>query len=318
MNGQDKTATVFGGQGFIGRYLVHRLARAGVSVRVASRHPSQATFLKTAGAVGQIVPVAVDIGDDESVAAAVAGADWVINLIGILYESGRWSFQLVHAEAPGRIAAAARGTGAERLVQISAIGADVEADAAYARTKGMGEQAVRAAFPTATILRPSIVFGPEDNFFNMFAGMAMLSPVLPLIGGGETRFQPVYVADVADAIMAALKDPETAGKTYELGGPKVYTFKELMKLLLGEIRRKRLLLPVPWGVARLQGAVLERLPKPLLTRDQVRLLQSDNVVGEDALTILDLGVSPRAVEVILPTYIGRFRPGGRFSQSKTA
>jgi len=318
MSWQDKTATVFGGHGFIGRYLVHRLARAGASVRVASRHPSQATFLKTAGAVGQIVPVAVDIAEDESVAAAVAGAHIVVNLIGILYESGRWTFDLVHTEAPRRIAAAARAAGTERLVHISAIGADPQSEADYARTKGVGEQAVMEAFPTATLLRPSIVFGPEDNFFNMFAGMAMISPALPLVGGGETRFQPVYVADVADAIMAALEDPETAGKTYELGGPKVYTFKELMKLLVSEIRRKRFLVPIPWGVARLQGAVFERLPKPLLTRDQVRLLHYDNVVGDSALTLQDLGISPRAVEVILPTYMGRFRPGGRFSRSKTA
>lgn len=318
MTDRTSIVTVFGGSGFIGRHLIQRLAKTGAIIRVASRHPSQANFLKTAGVVGQVVPLAADITDDRSVAAAVAGADTVINLIGILYESGRWTFQAVHAEAPGRIARSAREHGVRRLVHLSAIGADTAAPAAYARSKGAGEGAVRDAFPAATILRPSIVFGPEDNFFNLFAGLALISPALPLIGGGKTRFQPVYVGDVADAVMAALANPDAAGKTYELGGPRVYTFREIMEFILREIRRKRVLLPLPWGVARMQAAVLELLPKPMLTRDQVEMLKVDNVVAPGALTLKDLGVSPTAAEVIVPGYLDRFRPGGGYRSAQLA
>ncbi|MBI1207907.1 MAG: sugar nucleotide-binding protein [Azospirillum sp.] len=318
MGFQNKIVTVFGGSGLIGRHLMGRLARTGALIRVASRHPSRAGFLKTAGSVGQIVPVVVDLTDDGSVARAVDGASQVINLVGILYESGRSTFQTVQAEAPGRIARAAKAVGAERLVHISAIGADPGSSAVYARTKAAGELAVRTEFPNATILRPSIVFGPDDNFFNQFAWMAKMAPALPLIGGGHTRFQPVYVGDVADAIMAALREPAAASRTYELGGPRVYTFKELMELLLAEIGRKRLLVPVPWSVAMLKAMVLEKLPHPLLTRDQVELLKTDNVVGRDALGLKDLGVSPTTAELILPTYLSRFRPGGGYSTSQFA
>lgn len=310
--------TVFGGSGFIGRHLIRRLAKTGAMIRVASRHPSRAQFLKPAGNVGQIVPIATDITNDHSVAMAVTGASTVVNLIGVLYESSRWRFDAVHAEAPRRIGMAARLAGVERLVHVSAIGADLNSPAAYARSKAAGEANLRSVFPEATILRPSVLFGPEDNFLNMFGGLALMSPVLPLLGGGQTRFQPVYVGDVADAIIAALAAPDAAGKTYELGGPRVYTFKELLVYLLEQIRRKRLLVPVPFGLARLKASVLELLPSPMLTRDQVELLKKDNVVADNALTLKDLGVAATALEVIAPSYLDRFRPGGRYSRTQTA
>jgi uncharacterized protein YbjT (DUF2867 family) len=314
MSFRYRVATVFGGSGFIGRHLIKRLAKTGTIIRVATRHPSSANFLRTNGAVGQIIPIAVNVNDEASVAAAVRDADIVINLIGILYESGVNTFRGTQGEAPGRIARAAKAAGAQRFVQISAIGADAGSSSEYARSKAAGEQAVLKAFPEATILRPSIVFGPEDNFFNRFAAMARIAPALPLIGGGHTKFQPVYVGDVAEAIMKALENPAAQGKIYELGGPQVYSFKEIMELVLAETRRKRFLVPVPWSVAEFQGKILGKLPKPLLTLDQVELLKRDNVVAPGAATLNDLGVSPTAAEVIIPTYLDRFRVGGRFSQ----
>ncbi len=312
MVGRNRLITVFGGSGFIGRHLVRRLARLDdATICVVSRHPRSAAFLKTAGGVGQVIPVGVDIFSDEQVAAVVAGADIVINLVGILYEQGRWTFQAVHADAAGRIARAAKAAGARRLIQVSAIGADQGSASAYARSKANGEAAVLAAFPEATILRPSIVFGPEDGFFNRFASMARVSPFLPLIGGGHSRFQPVYVGDVADAVMAVLGDPVSRGRTYELGGPKAYSFRDLMVRLLEVIQRPRWLLTIPWALARLQAWFFERLPTPMLTRDQVELLKRDNVVGGGCPGFAELGIVPTALEVILPTYLSRYRPGGR-------
>lgn len=314
----DRVVTVFGGAGFIGRHAVKRMAARGWRVRIATRNPGEALFLKTCGAVGQIVPIFANIRDDASVAAAVDGADAVVNLVGILYESGRQTFDAVHHVAAGRIAKAASAAGAASMVQISAIGASPNARSKYARSKAAGEGAVHAALPGATILRPSIVFGPEDGFFNLFAGLTRMSPILPLIGGGRTRFQPVYVGDVADAVMAALERPDAAGKTYELGGPTVYTFRQLMELLLKTIDRERALVVVPWSVAKLQAAVFGLLPKPLLTLDQLAQLRVDNVVPEGALGLADLGVEPTAAEIILPTYLDRFRVGGRMHQGRAA
>ncbi len=312
-----RIVTVFGGSGFIGRHLVGRLAKQGWVIRIAVRHPSQANFLKPMGDVGQITPIRAPVQEQIAVEAAVDGAEAVINLVGILYERGRQKFTAVHAHGAQAVAEAAQAAGAKTLVQISAIGADTHGEADYARSKGAGEAAVKTAFPEATIIRPSIVFGPEDGFFNRFAEMARFSPVLPLIGGGRTRFQPVYVADVAEAIARCLADPATRGKTYELGGPRVYTFKELMQLLLHEIRRRRLLVPWPFKLADMQAAVLECLPVPPLTRDQVKLLRRDNVVASGALTLADLGIEPTAAEVIVPTYLDRYRPHGRFNQLVT-
>ena len=256
----NRTATVFGGSGFIGRHLIRRLAKDGTVIRVPTRQPENAKFLMTNGAVGQIVPERIDLRDDKAIAGVVAGSDVVINLVGILAESGDARFQAVHSELPARIARAAADAGVKRFVQLSAIGASPGSAAAYARSKASGELAVQRAFPQAVILRPSIVFGPEDNFFNKFACMARLSPALPLIGGGHTRFQPVYVGDVAAAIMAALSNPKAPGNIYELGGPEIYSFRELLQLVLHETRRRRLLLPIPWGLAALQGSILGVLP----------------------------------------------------------
>lgn len=307
-----RTATLFGGGGFLGRHLVQRLARAGWRIKIAQRDPAAAEFLCPLGDVGQIVPLRARLQDRGSIVRAVAGADAVVNLVGILYERGAQSFAAVHVEGARTIAEAAAEAGVERLVQISALAADPQAEAAYARSKGAGEAAVSAAFPEATIVRPSIVIGPEDGFFNRFASMAQLSPVLPLIGGGLTRFQPVYVGDVAAAIGKALEDPSCQGRTYELGGPRTYTFKALMELMLREIGRKRLLLPLPWTIAALQAACLEWLPVPPLTRDQVKLLKRDNVCSPGAEGFAELGLAPSAIEMILPTYLDRYRRGGRF------
>jgi NADH dehydrogenase len=298
--------TVFGGSGFLGRHLVQRLAATGARVTVAVRNPESALFLKPMGDVGQITPVGADVRDGPAVAAAVQGADWVVNLVGVLYETRRQSFSAIHAQGAERIAKAAKAAGAKRLVHVSAIGANRHSSAAYARSKAAGEAAVTAAYPAATILRPSIIFGPEDDFFNRFAAMARVSVALPLFGGGETRFQPVYVGDVAAAVVKALTDEGTAGTTYELGGPRVYSFRQLMTLMLAEIGRKRILLPLPFFVADAMGAVLQSLPLPFgmappLTGDQAKLLRYDNVVSADAPGLADLGIAPTACEIILPT-----------------
>jgi len=304
--------TIFGGSGFLGRHLVRRLAPGGVTIRVAVRDPEAAQFLKPAGDAGQIVPVQANLRDQASVAAAVAGADTVVNLIGILVQSGRQSFAELHAEGAERAARAAAAAGVARYVQVSAIGADAAAPSAYARSKVAGEQAARSAFAAATIVRPSVVFGPEDDFFNRLAALARLLPVLPLYGhgfadAGATRFQPVYVGDVAEALARVLDDPTTAGCTYELGGPKVYSFRELMELVLAQTGRRRLLVPVPFVLGRLQAAFLELLPAPPLTRDQLRSLERDNVVSDTALSLADLAVAPTPVEAVLPSYLARFR-----------
>ena len=307
--------TVFGGSGFIGRYLVQRLARHGWLIRVAVRHPAQALFLKPLGDVGQITPVPASLRHEGSIRAAVAGSDAVVNLVGILYQRGRQGFAEIHAEGARRVAEAARAAGAERLVQMSALGADPSSPSDYARSKAAGEAAAAAAFPGAYIVRPSVVCGPEDNFFNRFAAMARYSPVLPLIGGGRTRFQPVYVGDVADALLRIVEDPTCAGRTYELGGPQVYTFRELMELTLETTCRDRWLIPVPFWLASLQAAFLELLPSPPLTRDQVRLLQRDNVVSPGTPGLAELGIAPTAAEIIIPTYLDIYRRRGGLARA---
>jgi NADH dehydrogenase len=304
-------ATVFGGSGFIGRYVVKRLAAAGHVVRVAVRDPEGALFLKPMGGVGQVVPLRADVTKDAEVQAAVTGVDVVVSLVGILFEKPHRSFSAVQAEAPGRIARASAAAGVRRLVHVSAIGADAGSDAAYARTKAAGEAAVLKTFPAATILRPSIVFGPEDGFFNRFAGMASVLPALPLIGGGHTQFQPVYVGDVADAVMAALARDDAMGRTYELGGPRTYSFKALLQYILEVTGRRRALVNLDWRLAMLQGRLGELLPTPPITRDQVRMLRRDNVVGAGMPGLAELGITPTAVEAIVPGYLARFRRGGR-------
>lgn len=301
---------MLGGSGFIGRYIVKRLAAGADVVAVGCRNAEAAKFLKPMGDVGQVVPLNIAIGNESLLPAFLAGNDALVNCVGILRESGSQTFDLVHHTGPARLARFAREAGVERFVHISAIGADPRSSSAYARTKAAGEQAVRDAFPTVTILRPSVVFGPEDQFFNRFAAMAMISPVLPLIGGGETRFQPVYVGDVADAVVKCLEDPATVGRVYELGGPKVYTFREILELLLSEIHRKRWRIDLPFGLAAFQARLTSMLPNPPLTPDQVELLKSDNIVSSGAMNLASLGIAPTAAEVVLPTYLDRFRRGG--------
>ena len=306
-----------GGSGFIGRYIVKRLAERGEVLTVGGRHAADAKFLKLKGDVGQVGLVNIAIDDHEDVLRAfVEGKDALINCAGILYERGAQKFDVLHHSAPAKLARLAREAGVERLVHISAIGADPRSSSAYGRSKAAGEQAVMDAFPTATILRPSIVFGPEDDFFNRFASMAVMSPFMPLIGGGETRFQPVYVGDVASAAIRVLDDPATAGRTYELGGPRIYTFRQLMELMLGEIKRRRRFIDVPFGIASLQARFLSLLPKPPLTPDQVEMLRRDNVVVAGALDLRTLGIEPTALEAILPTYLDRFRRGGWYDRRR--
>ena len=317
--------TVFGGSGFIGRHLVRRLAAGGAIIRVAVRDVESASFLKPMGNPGQIVPFGSDVTDPGLVAVAVDGAETVINLVGILSEWGRRTFQRLHVDGPANVAAAARAAGVGRLLHMSALGADKASASAYARTKALGEDAVRSAFPEATIFRPSVVFGPEDRFFNTFAEMARFSPFLPVFGApplprlgpgarldvfgrGGPHFQPIYVADVAEAFVRAGQDSSTRGRTYELGGPHVYSFKEIMELVSAETRRPRLMAPVPFWLAGIMAWFLEKWPQPMLTRDQVELLKRDNVVGAGALTLKDMGIEPAPAEAILPTYLARYRP----------
>jgi NADH dehydrogenase len=309
-----RNVTIFGGSGFLGRHLVRQLAQRGWTMRIAVRRPENAGFLKPMGSVGQIVPVAANLRNADSVAAAVAGADAVVNLVGILFEGGRQSFAAIHETGAETVAAAARDAGVKALLHVSALGANTESLSAYARSKARGEATVREIFPEATVFRPAIVIGPEDDFFNRFARLARISPVLPLIGGGTTQFQPVYVGDVAAAISAALVDPKARGRVFEIGGPAVYSFRQLMEMLLETVDRPRLLVPLPFPVARFMAFFLERFPTPMLTRDQLALLKTDNVVGEEAATLADLGITPRPIETVIPAYLSHFRqqiPVGR-------
>jgi NADH dehydrogenase len=303
--------TVLGASGFIGRSIVKRLAAQGAVIAAVSRHASAARYLRPMGDVGQIALVDADLGNDAALAAVLAGANAVVNTVAILYERGRQTFDALHHRLPARLGALAKSAGVKHLVHLSAIGADPASPAAYGRSKAAGEEALRAAFPEAVILRPSVVFGPDDAFFNRFAALARVSPALPLIGGGTTRFQPVYVGDVADAVLAALEREDAAGRIFELGGPEVFTFRQLMELLLREIGRKRLLLPVPFPLAALEALWLERLPYPPVTRDQLRMLRRDCVVTPGASGFAELGITPTAVELVLPFYLERFRRGGR-------
>ena len=302
--------TVFGGGGFIGRHIVQRLAAAGHSIRIAGRDTERAARLCTMGGVGQITPVAASINDEASSARAVAGADIVINLVGILFESRAGDFQRIQAEGAGRVARLAAAAGARQFLHLSAIGADAGSPSLYAQTKAAGEAAVLAAFPGAIILRPSVVFGAEDQFFNRFAGLAALLPFMPVVSG-DTRFQPVYVGDVADAAMAALADPAAAGKTFELGGPRVMSMRQVLRYILDVTGRQRPMIALPGGFVRLQARLGELLPTPPLTRDQLILLGKDNVVSPNALGFQALGIEPKAVEAIVPSYLARFRVGGQ-------
>jgi NADH dehydrogenase len=311
----ETLVTVFGGSGFLGRHVVRALANRQYRIRVAVRRPELAGYLRPMGRVGQIHAVQANLRYPDSVAAAVRDADVVINLVGILFERGRQRFDAVQAAGAGAVAGAASATGAA-LVHVSAIGADANSAAHYARAKAEGERLVLAAHAGATIVRPSIVFGPEDDFFNRFASLARIAPALPLVGGGHTRMQPVFVGDVAEAI-AKIVDGDAKATLYELGGPDVRTFKELMEFVLATIQRRRLLLPVPFAVMKLNAILLGLLPTPPITPDQVELLKHDNVVSDAARregrTLEGLGMLPESMAAIVPTYLWRFRKTGQFS-----
>ena len=310
--------TVFGGSGFVGSQVVQDLARRGWRIRVAVRRPDRAYRLQTSGHVGQIQAVRCDATDPAQVEAALAGADAAINLIGILYEGGGRSFKALHVDAARNIAAACAAAGVDRLVHISAVGANPESASRYAGTKAAGEMAVREVKPDAVVIRPSIVFGAGDGFLNRFASMATMAPALPLIGGGKTRFQPVYVGDVAQAIARAVERTDAAGRTFELGGPEVLTFKEVLELILRETRRRNGLIPLPFFAARGIGSLAQLTGvvgiAPVLTRDQVVQLETDNVVADGAEGLAELGIEPTGVEAIAPSYLWRYRRGGQFSE----
>ena len=319
----SRLVTIYGGSGFVGRYIAQRAARAGWRVRVAVRRVDEALFVRPYGVVGQVEPVPCNIRDDASVKAASQGAEVVVNCVGILAPEGRNTFDSVQAEGAGRIARHAAANGVARMVQISAIGADARSDSAYARTKAEGEGAVLQHMPRAVILRPSIVFGPEDQFFNRFAGMTRMSPILPIVGA-NTRFQPVYVDDVAAAAELAIEGKAAPG-VYELGGPDVDTFRELMQQMLQIIQRRRLIVNTPFWAARLMGRSFDlahRLSFGLvngpLTLDQVRNLARDNVVSPEARGFADLGIRPVSLEAVLPSYLWRFRPSGQYAEVKAS
>jgi uncharacterized protein YbjT (DUF2867 family) len=302
-----QTAVVFGGSGFIGRYLVAALLADGWRVRVASRRPGALNHLRSTAPVGQLEHVRAPLQDTKAVAQAVQGAAAVINLVGILAEGGKQSFDDLHAQGAGSIAQAAASAGVPAMVQVSAIGADPKAPARYARSKAAGEAAVLAAMPQATILRPSLVIGPEDGFFNRFARMAQISPALPLVDGGRARFQPLVVHDLVAAIMAALEQPQAAGQVYELGGPTIYSFKELLRMTLEGLGQRRWLLPLPLPVARLQASILQILPNPPLTLDQLIMLERDTVVDERLPGLADLGIQAQAIEPMVARILAAYR-----------
>ena len=310
--------TVFGGSGFLGRHAVRALAQAGYRVRVAVRYPNLANYLVPAGHVGQIQILKTNVRDEAQVAAAIASADAVVNLVGILYPAGGQSYQAMHADAPAMIGKCAKAAGVKTIVHVSTVGIATDSESVYSRTKAEGEEALRHEFPEATILRPSLVFGPEDNFFNKFGWLARMAPVLPLIGGGKTRFQPVFVGDVASAIRKCVEDSSTRGKTYELGGPSVYSFKEMLQIILHETGRTRLLVPVPFWLANIKAFFLQFLPGTLLTPDQVTFLKTDNVVAKGALPLADLGIVADSMEAILPSYLWRFRREGQYQEPLSA
>lgn len=314
---RPRLVTVFGGSGFVGRAVVAALTKRGFRVRVAVRKPEVAYYMPPLGNVGQIQMVQANVRYRWSVERAVMGSDHVINLVGILSESGNQRFNSVQVLGAKNIAEAAAKQNVP-LTHLSALGADVNSASNYARTKGEGEKIVRSILPDTVILRPSIIFGPEDSFFNRFASLARFSPILPLIGGGKTKFQPVYVGDVAEAVARAVDGALQPGATYELGGPDVQSFKRWMQDMLKVTGRKCLMVSIPWWIARVQATFLGLLPKPLLTRDQVTLLQSDNVVSQQAIasghTLQGMGIAPQTVDAILPSYLWRYRVAGQYTK----
>lgn len=317
---KGKIVTIFGGTGFLGRQVVRELAERGLTVKIATRAPESAYFLKTSGVVGQVVPFSCKYSDPNSVRNAVKGSDFVVNCIGILFEKRKRSrFQSAHVDIPAMISKACADEQVSRFCHVSALACD-KGTSKYAKTKAEGEKAVLANYPKATILRPSVIFGEDDNFFNMFAELSRYVPCLPLIGGGKTKFQPVFVGDVADAAVKAILDPSEKfqGKTYQLGGPDVVNFKEIYQILFKYTQRKRKLVFFPFGFAKFEAAFLSLLPKPLLTPDQVESLKTDNIVEESALGFREFDINPKSMDLILPEYLDHYKPGGKFSKLKVA
>ena len=299
----SKRATIFGGSGFLGRHIVKHLAAEGTSVRVAVRHPERASFLERLGRDGQIELVHADVWDEKTVARAVKQSASVINTVGHYVEKGKATFDAVHGQGALHVARQAQQAGAKRLIHISGLGADPASDSPYVRARGIGEDLVKGAFDSVTVFRPSVIFGPDDAFFNTLADMARQTPILPLFGTGRTNLQPVHVGDVAEACVKVLANSSTEGKIYELGGPRVYTYKALLQLVLNEAGKRRVLVPVPFFIWDILAALMAFLPSPPLTRAQVKLMKGDNVLDGNALTLEDLGIVPASVEEILPTYI---------------
>ncbi len=314
---KTKTAVIFGGTGFIGKILTHALVKRGYVIAVPSRHVQSAYAVKTGAKVGQIVPMQCNFTVQDVAAAIPADTDLVVNLIGVLAERKKGDFQRAHTDIPAMIAKTCADKNVGRFIHLSALAVD-KAQSNYAKTKLAGEKAVLTACPDATILRPSVIFGPEDDFFNRFAQMSIILPFLPLIGGGHSKFQPVYVGDVVDAILNAAAKDDAKGKIYELGGPEIVDFKAIYTKMFTYTKRPRALVNLPWAVARIQAAFMGVLPNPPLTADQLRSLKTDNVVAENAMTLHDLGIDATAMDVILPQYLCRFQPGGTFGDKKAA
>ncbi|MBI1326965.1 MAG: NAD(P)H-binding protein [Alphaproteobacteria bacterium] len=312
----DKIICVFGGTGFVGRYIVQALARAGYRIKVVTRHAEKAYFLRTYGVVGQVVPFEADYTHEADLAEALRGAYAVVNCLGVLYETSKQKFNDIHNHVPELIARHAVKEGVQKFVHISALACE-RGQSRYAQTKHSGEEAVAREFSGAVILRPSVIFGSEDEFFNKFAGMTSFMPFLPLIGGGQTRFQPVYVEDVAQAAARAVIEDDMEG-IYELAGPETMTFEEIYKRIFAYVGKSRPLLTAPWALAKMKAAFLGMLPHPLLTTDQVESLKTDNVTSGAEKTFTDIGISPTAVDLIVPAYLSRFRAGGRFGDKKKA
>ncbi len=313
-----KTVSLIGGTGFVGRALAGKLLNAGARVIILARNAERAKRLKTGGAIGQLTAIAGNAQDDEDLLSVLSPADIVINLVGILAPSSQQTFPALQAELPARIGLMAKETKCQRIVHLSALGAKLKSPSEYARTKAEGERGLLRQFPDATIMQPSIIFGAGDSFFNRFGQMAMFAPALPLIGGGKSLMQPVYVGDVADAVLAALLKEDAKGQIYQIGGPQIYSFADLMRFTLTCIGRRRLLVPVPFSVVSLPAAIFGLLPNPPLTLDQLKLLKVDNVCCKSAPGLIELGITPTAIEGVVPDYLMQFRPGGRFAPGSSS
>lgn len=314
----NKIVTIFGGSGMVGRAVTQEFAKLGYQVRVATRRPQTCYTMRSYGTPGQVMPISYDPARPDTIASAIQGAEIVVNTVGMLYERRRATFHAAHVELPRQIATACKRSNVKRFVHISALGVDT-ARSKYAKTKLHGEQVVRDIFPGVVILRPSVMFGPDDGFFNLFARLAQILPVLPLIGGGKTKFQPVYVGDVARAVVVAATGPaDVAGNTYELGGPDQVTFRDIYARLFDVMGTRRFLMPLPFPIAKIQGRVMQMFPNPMLTVDQVVSLETDNIVGTGVKTFKDLGIVPTSMDLILPTYLSHYRAGGIFGEKQRA